>query len=102
MSTSVKLDEEDKAKLEKLQALLTLKHGRKVTQQELLSGLIGSALEKDEETAQLFFGADKPMSDKEFSKTLALVSDWGVEDASQKIDEYLYGSRGRTRRSRDA
>jgi hypothetical protein len=98
----VKLDEEDKAKLEKLQALLTLKHGRKITQQELLSRLIGNALEKDEETSRLLFGADTPLSDEEFGKTLALVSDWGVEDASQSMDEYLYGPKGRTRRPRDA
>jgi hypothetical protein len=101
MSTSVKLEEGDKAKLEKLQALLTLKHGRKVTQQELLSKLIGSALEKDDETAEILFGADRPISDKDFSRTLALVENWGVKDASQRIDEYLYGPKGR-RGSRDA
>ncbi len=97
MSTSVKLEDKDKAKLEKLQALLTLKGGRKVTQQELLSKLIDSALERDEETVKLVFGMEQPMSDEQFKRVLDLVEDWGVEDASVRIDEYLYGSKKRRR-----
>ena len=97
MSASVKLEDKDKAKLEKLQALLTLKGGRKVTQQELLSKLIDSALERGEELVKLVFGREQPMSDEQFKRVLDLVEDWGVEDASERIDEYVYGSRKRRR-----
>ena len=44
MSTAVKMDEDAKSKLEALQAEIRLKTGKKVTQQELLSRLIQSAV----------------------------------------------------------
>ena len=64
MSTSVKLAEDDKVKLEKLQALVTLKLGEKMTQQELLATLIQDALTRGDE----FIDSVKPsvpMSDRE-------------------------------------
>ena len=49
MTTSVKINEEEKIKLEKLQALIALKAGKKITQQELLSKLIQDAYMHEDE-----------------------------------------------------
>jgi len=98
MSTSVKLSEEDKEKLEKLQALVTLKAGHKVTQQELLSTLIGEALAIGDEFVEKMFKTSIPMSDQEYERILSLVEDWGVETSWEEIDQILYGTKTRLKR----
>src|SRR6266566_2937708 len=94
MSTSVKLAEDDKEKLEKLQALVTLKLGEKMTQQELLARLIQGALAKSDEFIESV-KPNVPMSDEEFGRVLSLSEDWGVETRSDEIDKVLYGSERR-------
>ncbi|MDB2244987.1 hypothetical protein PM076_01035 [Halorubrum ezzemoulense] len=42
MATAVKVDEDAKSRLEELQAEIRLRTGKRVTQQELLSRLIGT------------------------------------------------------------
>lgn len=98
MSTSVKLSEEDKEKLEKLQALVTLKAGGKVTQQEILSALIGEALARGDEFLGKAFKPNIPMPDEEFKKVLSLTEDWGVETGWKEMDKLLYGAAKRGRR----
>jgi len=98
MSTSVKLSEKDKEKLEKLQALVTLKAGEKVTQQELLSTLIREALAKDDEIVKKMFKTKIPISDQEYERILALVEDWGIETSWEEIDQILYGVETRCRK----
>ncbi len=93
MSTSVKLDEKDKRKLDKLQALLTLSSGRKLTQQELLSALIREALAKSDEMAEAVSGPRLPVEDEAFGRVRSLATDWGVETRSQELDKFLYGKR---------
>ena len=95
MSTSVKIAEADKEKLEKLQALVTLKLGEKMTQQELLARLIQDALTKGDEFVESV-KPNVPMSDEEFRRVLSLAEDWGVETRSEEIDQVLYGG-GRTK-----
>ena len=99
MSTSVKLGAEDKEKLEKLQALVTLKAAMKVTQQELLATLIRDALARGEEFVEKVFKTDLPLSDADYAKVLALIEDWGVETRWEEMDRELYGvsRRGRGR-----
>ncbi len=98
MSTSVKLSHVDKEKLEKLQALITLKAGEKLTQQELLSTLIGEALCRGDEFVEKFSGSNQPISDEEYQRVLTLVEDWGIETTWREVDEVLYGSKKRHRR----
>ena len=100
-SSTVKIDRADKQKLEKLQAMITIKsQGKKVTQQELLSILISQALEKGDEFAREVFRDTVPMSDEDFAKIKSLSEDWGVRTRWQDIDKTLYGSsRGRNTRS---
>jgi len=92
MSTSVKLDQQDKEKLDKLQALVTLKRGKKVTQQELLSTLITDAFERGDELLEKVLKKGIPLSDEEYGKILSLVDDWGVETRWEDIDRTLYGA----------
>lgn len=93
MSTSVKLSEADKKKLDRLQALVTLKSGRKLSQQELLAALIKEALGRTDDIAQEAAGPHLPVSEADFEKAKALSRDWGVETSWKGIDEVLYGKR---------
>jgi len=93
-TTTVKVDETDKQKLEKLQALITLK-GKKVTQQELLSTLISEAVERSDELVDRVLKETVPMSNEDFRKILSLSEDWGSKSKWQDIDETLYGGKNR-------
>lgn len=95
MATSVKLAAEDKAKLERLQALITLKGGGKVAQQELLATLISDAWARGDEFVETMFKTKMPMTDEQFEKVLALVEDWGVETHWEKMDRRLYADTDR-------
>ncbi|MEM3381607.1 MAG: hypothetical protein QXQ11_05565 [Candidatus Bathyarchaeia archaeon] len=96
--TTVKLSEDDKKKLEKLQALVTLKAGEKVSQQELLSALIGEALKGSGEFLEKMYKTNVPIPDQEYEKILSLVEDWGVETEWKEMDQILYGPRIRRKR----
>ncbi len=95
MSTSVKIDKEDKEKLDQLQALVTLRARRKTTQQEVLSALIGEAYARGDEFAEKLARDVAPMPDREYEKILSLVEDWGVKTSWTDVDEMLYGSKKR-------
>lgn len=92
MSTSVKLSVEDKKKLERLQAMVTVKTTKKVTQQELLSRLIEDAAEQGENFIDKTFQGTVPMSDDTYHRMLSLASDWGTRTKWEDIDEVLYGN----------
>jgi len=93
MSTSVKIGEKDKEKLEKLQALVTLKAGRKLTQQEILSSLIREAYAKSGEFVEKMSNAGTTISDEEYEKISSIIEDWGVETSWEEIDQILYGAK---------
>ena len=95
MSTSVKLDEDSKKKLDRLQALIMLKSGEKVPQQDILSMLIDEAMAKGGELGGRLGWA--PLSDGDFDRFKALVSDWGAETSWREIDRDLYGPAKRRR-----
>ena len=92
MHTSVKISEEDKRKLEKLQALLTLEGEGKASQQSILSAIIDFAYDGREELLRRISGVKLPLSDKEFDNLLNLTDDWSIETRAEEIDRYLYGS----------
>jgi len=91
MSTSVKIDREDKERLERLQALITLRMGKRVTQQEILSRLIKEAYDRSEDFIEGLFEEHPKLSDEEFERVLSLIEDWGVETSWEEIDKVLYG-----------
>ncbi len=89
MST-VKLDRNSKVKLEKLVASLLLSQGIKITLQEALGLMIDYSIENKKDFIRRLKAL--PALDKDPAwKMLHEPDDWGVKDASEKIDEYLYG-----------
>ncbi|MBU4491429.1 MAG: hypothetical protein KKD69_03095 [Euryarchaeota archaeon] len=91
MSENIKIQEKDKHIFDMLQAELTLKTGKKITQQELFSWLIEFARAKKDN----FFGklSKLPLSEKEKKKIRSLSSDWGVETSEEEIDMVVYGAK---------
>ena len=91
MGTTVRIKDEDKEKLEKLQAMAALTAGSKVSQEEIIGKLVQEALSRGEDFLMENFGKRLPLSDKEFEKVLSLSTDWGVKTSEEDIDTYLYG-----------
>lgn len=91
MSTAVKMDEEAKSKLEELQAEIRLKTGKKVTQQEILSELIHSAVDARSEFIDSFRDGKTVLSDTELTQFNKGRISSSVETAEEDIDDILYG-----------
>jgi hypothetical protein len=91
MSTAVKMDEEAKSQLEELQAEIRLKTGRKVTQQEILSQLIQSAVDSRSEFIDSFRDGAVALSEAELEAFNEGTISSGVETTEADIDDVLYG-----------
>ena len=90
MVTTVKLDEDRKRALDKFLASLIVEGGVKVTFQEALGLMVDYSLENADELAKRI--KKLPPLEKDFAwKMLERPDDWGVEDASERVDKYLYG-----------
>jgi CHASE3 domain sensor protein len=93
MSTAVQVDEDAKSKLEELQAEIKLKTGKKVTQQEILTQLIESAVESKTEFVDSFRDGARSLSEREIEALNQGRFASGVETDEEDIDEILYGRR---------
>ncbi|MDQ2050239.1 hypothetical protein RBH26_07050 [Natronolimnohabitans sp. A-GB9] len=91
MSTSVKVTDRTKARLEELQAEIRLETGTKVTQQELLERMVTEPYESKDDLIDDFRDDFEPLSDDEIEQWLSGSSDWGTETTDDEIDEVLYG-----------
>jgi len=91
MSTAVKMDDAAKSKLEELQAEIRLKTGTKVTQQELLTRLIESAVESRTEFVDSFRDGKTSLSETEIRAFNAGTVASGAETDEADIDDVLYG-----------
>jgi len=91
MSTAVKMDEAAKSKLEELQAEIRLKTGKKVTQQELLTRLIESAVDSRTEFVDSFRDGKTSLSETEIQAFNQGTVASGVETDQEDIDDVLYG-----------
>lgn len=91
MSASVKMGEEEKRLLEKLQARYLLITGRKVSQQELLDMIVRFSTEREEELFGLMTGVKLPLPLEDIEEIMELPQDWGVETGEEEIDVHLYG-----------
>ncbi|TMH97252.1 hypothetical protein E6H37_00455 [Candidatus Bathyarchaeota archaeon] len=100
MGTTVRIRTEDKEKLARLRAMVTLSSGKRVTQEELLGALIDRALSNREGFVTKALGPKLPLSDKDFTKVKGLISNWRVETNSQDVDWILYNSRSTKRRKK--
>lgn len=90
MTVTVKLDEQRKKSLDKFLASLLVEEGIKVTLQEALGLMVDYTLENQKEFVKKLKGLP-PLEEDPAWKMLHTPDDWGVADASEKIDEYLYG-----------
>ncbi|MHA1722388.1 MAG: hypothetical protein ACTSXW_04830 [Candidatus Baldrarchaeia archaeon] len=90
MSTSVKINLESKKKLEELQAMLTLKLGRKIPQHEILDALIKLGSSNVDELVKHFSGVELPLPQEKVAKILSLPCDWGVKTSEEDINKILY------------
>ncbi|MGA2876584.1 MAG: hypothetical protein ABSE82_13730, partial [Nitrososphaerales archaeon] len=72
-------------------AMVTVRLAKKVTQQEILSKLLGRATEEGDDFLDKTFEGTVPMSDEAYRKILSLASDWGVRTKWEDIDEAVYG-----------
>jgi hypothetical protein len=91
MSTAVKMDEAAKSKLEELQAEIRLKTGKKVTQQELLTRLIESAVDSRTEFVDSFRDGKTSLRETEIQAFNQGTVASGVETDQEDIDDVLYG-----------
>ena len=89
MLTSVKLRVEAKENLERLRARLRLR-GIKASLQEVLEKLIELGLEREDELAEKLSKLP-PLEEDPAWRMLDGSLDWGVREASKRVDEILYG-----------
>ena len=90
--TTVKLDENRKQALDRFLASLIVEGGVKVSLQEVLGLMVDYSLENRSELVKRIKKLP-PLDDDPAWRMLNHPDNWGVEDASEKIDEYLYGER---------
>ena len=91
MATAVKMDADAKSKLEELQAEIKLKTGKKVTQQEILTQLIESAVESRSEFIDSFRDAETALTEEKIRRFNEGQISSGLETDEEDIDEILYG-----------
>ncbi|QKY15635.1 hypothetical protein [Halorubrum sp. CBA1229] len=91
MSTAVKIDEAAKSKLEELQAEIRLKTGKKVTQQDILTQLIESAVESRTKFVDSFRDGKTSLRETEIRTFNEGTIASGVETDEEDIDDVLYG-----------
>lgn len=93
MPTTVKMRRNTKEKLDRLQARLLLRHGRKLTKELLLAKLIDHADADEEALLAAVEEIQYPLPEEVIEKIRASKRDWGVVTRSEEIDEYLYGGK---------
>jgi len=91
MSTAVRLDEDAKSKLEELQAEIKLKTEKEVTQQEIFTRLIESAVDSQTEFVDSFRDGTWSLSEQEIEALNQGRFASGVETDEEDIDDILYG-----------
>lgn len=91
MATSVKMDEETKSRLERLQAEIRLQTGRQVTQQAVLERLVEQATESKAEFIDSFREEFTPFTEAERADFAGATFSSGTETDEEDIDDILYG-----------
>jgi hypothetical protein len=83
LSSTVKVDENLKKEIEKLQAKFTLKIGQKITQQELLRKIINFVISNEDKFFDKFV--------LEWNSLSEYIIDFGFETSEETINNELYG-----------
>ncbi|MCT9095439.1 hypothetical protein [Haloarchaeobius sp. HME9146] len=91
MATSVKMDDDTKSRLERLQAEIRLETGKRVTQQEILARLVERAIESKADLIDSFREKRVPISDAERESFHDGMISSGTTTSEDDIDDVLYG-----------
>jgi len=91
MTTSVKMDDETKSRIERLQAEIRLETGKRATQQEILARLVERATDSKAELIDSFRDERVPVSDTEREAFHEGMVSSGVSTTEEDIDDVLYG-----------
>lgn len=91
MVTSVKMDDDTKDRLERLQAEIRLKTGQRVTQQEVLERLVEQAVESKADLVDSFREHRVPLDEEDRRNFHEGMVASGVTTSEEDIDEELYG-----------
>jgi len=91
MATSVKMDDDTKSRLERLQAEIRLQTGKRVTQQEVLARLVENAVESKADLIDSFREERVPLSESEREQFHDGMVSSGVTTTEEDIDDVLYG-----------
>ena len=90
IAQSVRIDRDRKRSLERFVAALIIDEGLKVTLQEAMGIMLDFSMENKEEIVKRLRHIP-PLEQDAAWKLLQKPDDWGVADASERIDEVLYG-----------
>ena len=90
MATSVKMDDDTKTRLERLQAEIRLKTGTRVTQQEILARLVEQAIESKADLIDSFRETYVPLAESEREAFHGGMISSGVTTTEEDIDDVLY------------
>lgn len=88
MSTSIKIREEDKRRLDRLQGEFVARRGQRLSQQALVTKLLDLGEEQKE---RLLADAARPATAKELRRLFALPVDTGVPSREEDIDRDIVG-----------
>jgi len=91
MSVSIKIKKEDKDKLLKLQAKLTLFLDKKLTQEEIISYLLQIAEKNENLFIEQINNENEPLSDVQIKSLMNFPEDWEIETSEKDINKILYG-----------
>jgi len=90
LTSTIKIEDLKKEKLDKFLASLLLKEDVKITLQDVISLIVDYALENEEEIIKRIKGLPALEEDPAW-KALENPVHWGIKDSSKRIDEFLYG-----------
>ncbi len=90
MSTSIKVGEKTKSKIEDLQAHIKLETGKKVTQEELLEKIVKYSISNKKELIDLFREKTVPYSEEQIEEFHEGISSSGEKLTEKDIDEIIY------------
>jgi len=90
LTTTIKIEDAKKEKLDKFLASLLLQEGVKITLQEAVGLMVDYALENEEEFIKRLKELP-PLEEDPAWKALESPMHWGIKDSSKRIDEFLYG-----------
>jgi len=91
MATSVKMDDDTKSRLERLQAEVRLQTGERVTQQEILERLVERAIESKSDLVDSFRRERVPLAEDEREAFHEGTVSSGVSTSEDDLDDVLYG-----------